>query len=207
MKILLINGSPHDGGATRRALDECDSALRALGAQTEHYALGTEARHSCTACGACKVCGNCVFDDIAPLVGQLRTSDGVIIGTPTHYAGAPGAVISVLSRILFSAPDCVKYKPVAVVGAGRRGCICNAIDEITRFFAFTSSPTVSGVYPPIIYGTDYESAGYDAEGLQNMRSAAENVYWLTASVIKAREYGITPPVAEPKIKTDISSLL
>lgn len=206
MKILLINGSPHENGATRRALDELGYTLGKLGAETEHYFLGNGARHSCTACGKCKSLGACVFGDIDSLVKKVELCDGIVIGTPTHYAGAPGALLSAISRLIFSAKGCVEYKPVAVIGSGRRGCISSAIAEVAKFFAFTSSPLVSGIYPAIIYGNDYESAGYDAEGLQNMRSIAENIYWITASLLKARECGITPPIAEPKIKTDISSL-
>ena len=207
MKILLMNGSPHENGATRRALDECRLALGKHGAETAYYLLGNGARHSCTACGGCKGRGACVFGDLDSLTETLKSCDGIIIGTPTHYASAPGALLSVISRLLFSSKSSVEYKPVAVVGAGRRGCVSSAIDEIKGFFAFSSSPLISGVYPPILYGTDYESAGYDAEGLQNMRSIADNVYWLTASILKARELGIMPPIPEPRIKTDISSLL
>lgn len=207
MRILLINGSPHEAGATRRALDECKATFERLGAITEYYFLGNEPRRACTACGGCRKRGSCVFGDIDTLIEKIKNSDGIVIGTPTHYAGAPGSLLSVISRLLYSAKACVEYKPVAIVGAGRRGCICSAIDEVARFFAFSSSPTVSGVYPAILYGTDYESAGYDAEGLQNMRSAAENIYWLSSAITAARKHGITPPVAEPKIKTDISSLL
>ena len=207
MKILLINGSPHDTGATRRALDECRFKLEELSAEVEYYHLGNGPRHACTACGGCKKRGTCVYGDIDYLTEKVSNADGIIIGTPTHYAGAPGNLLSVISRLLFSAKRCVEYKPIAVVGAGRRGCISSAIDGVAKFFSFTSAPTVSGIYPPIIYGTDYESAGYDAEGLQNMRSVSENIYWLTACILKARALGITPPIAEPRIKTDISSLL
>lgn len=206
MKILLINGSAHPRGATARALDECRGTLLRHGATVDDYHIGSEARHACVACGGCKKRGACVFGDIDDLIAKATDADGVIIGTPTHYAGATGTLLSVISRLLFCAKRCVEYKPIAFVGAGRRGCVSAAADEIARPFAFSSSPIVSGVYPAIIYGSDYESAGYDAEGLQNMRSVAENLYWLTAAIIKARECGITPPIAEPRIKTDIPSL-
>ena len=207
MKILHINASAHRDGATKRGLDECDSALKVLGAKTDYLFIGDTARHACTACGRCKKTGSCVFGDIDEIAEKLADSDGIIIGIPTHYGGAPGNILSVISRLLFSAKECVEYKPVAVIGAGRRGCICAAIEEVMRFFTFSSSSIVTGIYPPILYGTDYESAGFDAEGLQNMRSVANNIYWLTAAIAKGREHGIVPSFAEKKIKTDISSLL
>lgn len=207
MKILLVNASPHKNGATARALEECMSTLKEFGAVTESYFLGNAARNSCTGCGGCKGGGNCVFGDISELADAFMRADGIIIGVPTHYAGAPGNILSVLSRLLFSSKPCVEYKPIAVVGAGRRGCITSAIGEVQNFFEFASCPIISGAYPALIYGSDYESAGFDAEGLQNMRSVAENMYWILSALKLAEKEGITHPIPEPKIKTDLPSLL
>ncbi len=207
MKILLVNASPHKKGATARALDECRAKLKELGAVTEYYFLGNASRNSCTACGGCKSGGNCVFGDIDDLTDAFTRADGIIIGVPTHYASAPGNILSVLSRLMFSAKQCAEYKPIAVIGSGRRGCVTNAIDETVKFFEFASCPIISGAYPALIYGSDYESAGFDAEGLQNMRSVAENMYWILSALKLAEKNGITHPISEPKIKTDLPSLL
>lgn len=207
MKILLINGSPHINGATKRALDECEGVLTGLGAKTEHFSIGTASRHSCTACGRCKTDQKCVFDDLYEIRSKAERADGIIIGVPTHYAGAPGNILSVLSRLTFSAAGCIEYKPVSVIGTGRRGCLSSAIDEVRKYFSFVSCPIVSGRYPPIIYASDYESAGFDAEGLQNMRSVAENMYWLASVIEIAKKNGVSHPLPEQKIKTDIPGLL
>ena len=51
MKVLLINGSPHEHGCTRVALDEAARVLHECGVETE---LSTPAAASggCIACGA-----------------------------------------------------------------------------------------------------------------------------------------------------------
>ena len=207
MKLLLVNASPHKKGSTARALDECRAKLKELGAVTEYYHLGNAARNSCTVCGGCKGSGTCVFGDIDALADAFTRADGIIIGVPTHYAGAPGNILSALSRLLFSRRQCVEYKPIAVIGSGRRGCITGAIGDVQKFFEFASCPIISGVYPALIYGSDYESAGFDAEGLQNMRSVAENMYWILSALELAEKNGISHPISEPKIKTDLPSLL
>lgn len=207
MEILLICASPHVSGATKRALEECDAKLSELGAKTRHFFIGNEPRYACTACGKCKKGGGCAFGDLCKLTEALEKADGVIIGVPTHYGNAPGNLTSILTRLLFSSKKCVEFKPIAVVGAGRRGCICSAIGEVQRFFEFVNCPIISGSYPAMIYGYDYESAGFDAEGLQNMRSVSENMYWIASAIAIAEKNGLTHPIKEPKIKTDIPSLL
>lgn len=207
MRILLINGSPHKNGATKRALDECEGVLLRFGAKSEHFWMGGMSSQPCTACCGCKSERKCVFGDLEEIKEKIKSADGIIIGIPTHYASAPGNIISSLSRLLFSAKECVEYKPIAVIGAGRRGGVSSAIDEIVKFFTFISCPIVSGGYPPIIYGSDYDSAGFDGEGLQNMRSVSENMYWLISAIEIAEKNGLHHPIAEQKIKTDIPSLL
>ena len=207
MTILLISASPHANGATKRALEECESVLNGHGVKTSYFYIGNEPRYACTACGKCKSGKGCVYADLDELKDAIKQSDGIIIGTPTHYGGAPGNLLALLSRLIFSAGSLIEYKPVAVIGAGRRGAVCTAISEILRFFEFKSCPLVTGGYPALIYGTDYDLAGFDAEGLQNMRSIAENMYWIASAIKIADKYGVSHPIAEPKIKTDISSLL
>lgn len=206
MKILLINGSPHETGAVARALLECESTMRLLGAEIDNYFIGTAPHSCCTACGCCKDGRGCVFGDIDELYKKCKDADGFVIGTPTHYFGASGTLISMLSRLFYSGIDAFRYKPVAVIAVGRRGGAFDAALEIEKFFRFSSSPIISGIYPATLYAKDGASAEYDSEGLQNMRSAARNLVWLSKCIGLGREYGVSLPIEEEKIKTDISSL-
>ena len=207
MKILLINGSPRENGATKKALTECLSEARKLGANASIISLGPEPRHSCTGCGRCKKNGKCTFLDIEYIYDSAKESDAFIIGAPSHYFGAPGTLISVFSRLFYSGMDAFIYKPSAVIGVGRRGGIYESISDIERFFKFSSSPLISSSYPPILYASDGENAAYDSEGLQNMRMITRNLFWLTKCIEIAKLNGMDYPKAEQKIKTDISSLV
>ena len=206
MKILLINASARENGATFAALTECENEAKRLLSDTELISLGGEARHACIGCGHCKSGGGCVFPDIQTIYNSANSSDAFIIGSPSHYFGATGTLISVLSRLFYSGTDAFLHKPVAVIGVGRRGGIYESISDIERFFRFSSSPIVTATYPPILYASDSKSAEYDAEGLQNMREITKNLVWLTKCISLAREQGITPYPSEKKIKTDIASL-
>ena len=55
MNVLMINGSPHPHGTTRRALDEIAGTLeRAYQIETEIMTVGQETIHGCIGCGRCK---------------------------------------------------------------------------------------------------------------------------------------------------------
>jgi len=172
MKILLLNGSPHVSGATKRALLECSFELKRLGDTVVFYDLGPTPRCACVACGACSVERGCAIGDIDELTALLSECDGAIIGTPTHYGAAVGTLTSVLSRVARVLKRELSGKPVAAVAVGRRGALSEAVSDVLRPFRFTSSLTVNAEYPPIVYGRDSLSVENDTEGLMNMRSIA-----------------------------------
>lgn len=111
MKVLLINGSPRGKGNTYLALSEAASALEAEGIQTEIVSIGAKAVQGCIACNKCAELGRCVFqDDLYNTVREkMMESAGLIIGSPTYYAGPNGSL-------------CVRCSTAFFTPAGR---ICN----------------------------------------------------------------------------------
>ena len=68
MKVLMVNGSPHQNGNTARALKEVADTLVAEGIETETIWIGKKPVRGCVACYQCmeKSLGRCIFnDDIA----------------------------------------------------------------------------------------------------------------------------------------------
>ena len=58
MKVLMVNGSPHEEGCTYTALEEVAKALEKAGVETEIMWLGVDAIAGCIGCGACAKTGN-----------------------------------------------------------------------------------------------------------------------------------------------------
>ena len=64
MKVLMINGSPHQQGNTAIALGEIAKQLKINGIDSEIVWIGNKAVRGCIACGRCSQSpGKCVFDD------------------------------------------------------------------------------------------------------------------------------------------------
>ena len=86
MKVLLVNGSPHEKGCTYTALREVADALNSEGIETEFYTIGTEATAPCRHCCACRKLGRCVIKDrVNDFVDYAAGFDGYVIGSPVHY--------------------------------------------------------------------------------------------------------------------------
>ena len=63
MKVLLINGSPHEKGCTYTALSLIAGELKAQGIETEILHVGGQPVGGCIGCGGCRSGNGCVFLD------------------------------------------------------------------------------------------------------------------------------------------------
>ena len=61
MKVLLINGSPHEKGCTYTALSLIAQELNAGGIDTEILHVGGKPVGGCIGCGGCRSGNGCVF--------------------------------------------------------------------------------------------------------------------------------------------------
>ena len=102
MKVLLVNGSPHERGCTFTALSEVAKTLQENGVETEIFHVGNHPVRGCIACGRCAALGRCVFEDDAAnqLQSLMKSADGVVIGSPVYYAGPNGALCALLDLSL-----------------------------------------------------------------------------------------------------------
>ena len=203
MNVLRLNGSPHERGCTYTALSEVARTLEADGVSAEILWLGRDAGIGCSGCGACAKLGKCVVDDVVNRAAErARRCDGLIVGSPVHYAAASGQVTGVMDRLFRSAGDALRLKPAAAVVSARRAGAAAALDQLNKYFLFNQMPVVSSRYWNIVYGAKAEDVLQDGEGLATMRTLAHNMAWLLKSLQAGREAGVEPPVQEPPVKTN-----
>ncbi len=83
MKVLFINGSPHEKGNTYIALQEMDKIFAAEKIDTEIVHIGNKDIRGCIACRLCAKNGKCVFDDAVNAVApKFEACDGLVVGKP-----------------------------------------------------------------------------------------------------------------------------
>ena len=192
MKVLLINGSPHKQGNTFLALSEAAKTLAANEIETEIVQIGVKPVRGCIACG-----GRCVFDDdICNRISEkLDDADALIVGSPVYYGQPNGAVLSLIQRMFFSACEKVQNKPAAAVCVCRRGGATAAFQAMNMPFQMMNMPVVTSQYWNIVYGREEGQAALDTEGMQTMRTMANNMAWLLKKIHAERE--LNYPEREP----------
>ena len=204
MKVLLVNGSPHEAGFTYTALSEVGEALRAEGVDTEMIWLGNKPVEDCIACGKCRELGKCVFDDVVnELIGRAKEADGFVFGSPVYYAHPSGRVLSALDRAFYAGKAAFAGKPGASVVSARRGGTAASYDVLNKYFGISSMPVVSSTYWNMVYGNTPDEVRRDAEGMQTMRNLGRNMAYLIKCIAAGRAAGIEAPVQETAAKTNV----
>lgn len=181
MKILTINGSAHLHGCTARALQEIETTLAGCGIETVRVNVGSKGIRGCIACNFCRTHGRCVFNDLVnETAPKFAEADGIVIGTPTYYAGSNGQLLAFLDRLFYSTSGVFDktMKVGAAVVSSRRAGSTSAFDEINKYFTISAMPVASSTYWNEVHGFTSEDVEKDLEGLQTMRNLARNMAFM-----------------------------
>lgn len=202
MNVLIINGSPHKEGNTATAIGEMEKVFAREGVEVTRVDIGTECIRGCIACYSCYKTGKCVFDDAVNRIAPLfEACDGLVVASPVYYASANATLVACLDRLFYSTHFDKRMKVGAAVAAARRGGLTATFDELNKYFAISGMPIASGQYWNGIHGREPGEAKEDAEGLQMMRTLAENMLFLMRSIALGREkYGL--PASEKRVSTN-----
>lgn len=181
MKVLLINGSPRQKGNTATALAEVAARLEKNGIASETVWIGNKAVRGCIACSACKAKpGSCIFDDdiCNTISARFSEADALIVGSPVYYGQPNGALLSIIQRAFYSNGASISGKPAAAIAVCRRGGATASFETLNMPFQMMNMPVVTSQYWNIVYGLAPGEASLDAEGMQTMRTLADNMAWL-----------------------------
>lgn len=182
MKVLLINGSPREHGNTYTALSEVAQTLQKEGIESEIVWIGNKPIRGCIACGVCKAkgLGRCTFDDDVcnRISGKFAEADGFVFGSPVYYGQPNGALLSIMQRAFYSNGNHVQNKPGAVVTICRRGGATAAFEALQMPLLMMNMPIATSQYWNIAYGREQGQAAQDTEGMQTMRTLAQNLAWM-----------------------------
>ena len=206
MKVLIINGSPRINGNTTIAINELEKVFKENNIEYNTFQIGNKAIRGCIACGYCYKNQKCVFnDDVNEIAKYFEEADGIIVATPVYYASANGTLISFLDRLFYSTHFDKRMKVGASVVVARRGGCSATFDELNKYFTIASMPIVSSQYWNSVHGMNKGEANYDLEGLQTMRTLANNMIFLMKSIELGKEkYGL--PSKEKKVSTNFIRL-
>lgn len=200
-KVLLVNGSPKGDRCTYTALKEIADTLAKEGIESEFYHV----RNDTPGCRDCKYCskkGRCAIDDDVNRIGErLDEFDAIVLGSPVYYAGPSGQICCFADRLFYSNAPRMAGKLGAAVVSCRRGGASAAFDRLNKYFTICNMPVVPSQYWNQVHGFTADDVRRDEEGLQTMRTLAQNMAWLLKCIEAGREKGIGVPEYEPHLWT------
>ena len=207
MKVLLLNGSPNEHGCTHTALREVARALEESGVETETLWIGNRAVRGCIGCGGCAKSGRrrCVFEDdlVNAALDRMQACDGLVVGSPVHYAAAGGSITSFLDRMFYAGGSQLRTKVGAAVCSARRAGTTSTLDQLSKYFTICGMPIAPSQYWPMVHGNTPEDVLKDEEGLQIMRMLGRNMaYMIRAFALCARKRAASARNGKPKKRTN-----
>ena len=203
MKVLLVNGGPHEKGCTYTALEEVSKTLQKNGIETEIIWLGVNPIVGCIGCNACLKTGKCFRNDIVnEFIEKSKEADGFVFGTPVHFASSAGSLTSFMDRVFYGRGDLFKNKPACCVVSCRRGGATATFDQINKYFSICNMPIVTSQYWNQVHGTNPDEVRKDEEGMQTMRTLGNNMAWLLKCIDVAKKNGVEYPENEKAVKTN-----
>lgn len=208
MKVIGFNGSARKDGNTSILIQKVFESLEAEGIETKLVDLGAKSVNGCLACGKCieKQNGHCIQtqDALNEWLDEMKTSDGIVLGTPVYFADLSGQIKCFLDRtgmVAIANGNMFKRKAGAAVVAVRRAGAVSAFHSVNAWFTIAEMVIVGSSYWNMGFGMDKGEVRLDGEGLQTMSNLGKNMAWLIKS-IEASKDRVKVPETSVEIQTN-----
>lgn len=180
MKVIAVNGSPHEKGNTYTALCIAKQELEAQGMEVEILQIGNREIAGCRGCQACMKTGQCVFADdwFATTCDKLYDADAVILGSPVYYASINGTLKCFLDRCFYQSRGRMRHKVAAAIAVSRRAGDMTTLDDLQKYFLITEMIIAPSYYWNVIHGAKPGEVLEDKEGVSVISNMARNMAWI-----------------------------
>jgi multimeric flavodoxin WrbA len=208
MRVLLVNGSPHQYGCTFTAINEVAQSLNDEGIETGIFWIGNRPIRGCIDCKTCVKKHRCAFNDdkVNEFLDMALDYDGFVFGSPVHWAAAGGAVTSFLDRAFYAdfcgGNGAFRLKPAAAVVNARRAGTTATWDQLNKYFGLMQMPIVTSRYWNMTHGFTPDEVRQDLEGMQTMRILGKNMAFFLKCKKMAMDAGLQLPEQEKSVYTN-----
>ena len=210
MKVVAINGSPNKNGNTAQLIDTIAQELTKENITTEILHIGNKTIRGCFGCGACAKNKDerCVAKDDAYVnecIQKMKEADGLLIGTPVHWAGIAGTMKSFLDRAFYVSSangNLFRHKVGASIVAVRRSGGVSTFDAMNHYLTYAEMIMPTTNYWNVAHGRVPGEVHEDLEGMQIARVLGKNMAFTLKMVQNAKENNLHFPEQEAKIMTN-----
>lgn len=208
MKVVGFNGSAREKGNTAGSMNTVFAELEKAGIETEMILVGKEKIQGCIACHGCvknqdEACS--IKDDpVNEWIQKIKGADGLLLGSPVHFAGVAGTMKSFLDRAFFVSSvngGLFRHKVGAAVSAVRRSGGISTVETLNHYINYSEMIMPSSNYWNVAHGLTPGQMEQDGEGKQIMALLGRNMAWIMKIIGYGKEQF---PAPEPvgKIMTN-----
>ncbi|MGL4970017.1 MAG: flavodoxin family protein [Cetobacterium sp.] len=205
MKVVAFNGSPREKGNTYFALKMVAEELEKEGVEVEIVHVGNKIIRGCVGCNGCARNRDekCVLEAdnyVNEWVQKIKSADGILLGSPVHFAAMSATMKSFLDRAFYVASvngGMFRHKVGASVVAVRRSGGVPTFDQLNNYINYSEMLMPTTNYWSVIHGLKPGEVEKDEEGTQIMRVLGKNMAWLLKMVDYTKDK-IAPPEKENK---------
>lgn len=98
-KVLILSGSPRDGGNSDILCDQFMRGAKEKGNAVEKIRVAEKKVSPCRGCYGCKKTGVCVIkDDMASILQKIIDSDVIVLASPVYFYSVCAQLKSVIDR-------------------------------------------------------------------------------------------------------------
>jgi multimeric flavodoxin WrbA len=189
MKVLGIAASPRTNSNTLQYVEKALSVLDKKGIETELISLRGKEIKSCTGCYECVDKGRCTIkgDDFDPIMEKMRTTQGLILGSPVYLSSVVPQMMALLARATFVSYWNDKFftgKVGGPVTVARRAGHCMAFSQLLLWFFINGFTVPGSTYwnVGVAGASGARDAEKDEEGMSTVSNFAENMAALMRKV-------------------------
>ena len=168
MHVVAFNGSPRAKGNTWHAFNMVGQELEAAGISMEIVHVGNKKLRGCLACGQCfkKKNEQCIQkdDELNEYIQLAKKADGILLGSPTHYAAIGGTMKCFLDRLFYVAGangGLLRHKVGASVVAVRRSGGIPVFNQLNVYLCYAEMLIPGSNYWNVIHGAQMGEAEQD----------------------------------------------
>ena len=207
MKVIALNGSPHESGVVATGISVIAAELKKEGITTEVVHVGNKNIQGCMACRKCMELKRCVItgDIVQETLEKVPSVEGLILGSPVYFGGVAGTFKSFLDRFFFSRPN-LRYKVGATVVSLRRSGGNATFHQLNNYFNLSQMIITPGQYWDVIHGNSAEEVQQDIEGMQIMEVQGRNMAWLIKTIAAGKKEVREPDPLDRKMTNFIRAL-
>ncbi len=155
-KALILYGSPHKSGHTKKALDEIIVTLQNEFEFTFIDAFKIKVA-PCVDCGSCKTQESCISADFADIDAAIRACELIIIATPIYNLSFPAPLKAIFDRtqLYFNMKVHLKKNPfkqqksailLATYGARDQNCKEILLKQLQLFLTLINARLIKSVF-------------------------------------------------------------